>query len=492
MSTLTERVYLSSPVWIQKLGVYAFGWYWCQRRLGPAFDEHLRKYVERESWSPDRFQSYVEDSLRDQLRRAFQNVAYYHDKFREYGISEQDIAKFRIADLPRFPLLDKSFVRANPQLLLTRRAAKRPPKRFHTSGTTGTPIRLYWDFACHQHNIAARAARSFRWAGVGYREPRAVLGARVVVDPKRNLPPFWRFNVWEQQLYLSTFHILPQNMPAYVAALNRYRPVTLTGFPSALSFLAQAIAESGLPVHRPRAIITTSEAVRPEMREIIERVFGAKVYEEYGNVENCVLATTCEHGRMHIHPDFGFVELLRSDGTSVGPGETGEVVATGFANVNQIFIRYRTGDLAQWSGQPCPCGRTSFPVLEALLGRQEDVIFFPDGRRLMRFDFLFKELQGVAEGQVVQESLTHLVINIVPSAVYAGSEDDIIRTRLVMRYGVGPEVKIEVRHLEQIPRERNGKFRAVVSRLNGQPMAQGMARASDSVDNITSEWRTHW
>ena len=62
-----------------------------------------------------------------------------------------------------------------------------------------------------------------------------------------------------------------------------------------------------------------------------------------------------------------------------------------------------------------------------------------------------KEPPRVPEEQVVQESLTHLVINIVPSARYGGSEGDLIRTRVAMSYGLGSEVKIEVRRLEQIP-----------------------------------------
>ena len=78
-----------------------------------------------------------------------------------------------------------------------------------------------------------------------------------------------------------------------------------------------------------------------------------------------------------------------------------------------------------------------------------------------------KDLPGVPEGRVVQESLTHLVINIVPSARYGGSEGDLIRTRVAMSYGLGSEVKIEV------PRERNGKFCPVVSRRTGQQAAQG-------------------
>ena len=92
-----------------------------------------------------------------------------------------------------------------------------------------------------------------------------------------------------------------------------------------------------------------------------------------------------------------------------------------------------------------------------------------------------KEPPRVPEEQVVQESLTHLVINIniVPSARHGGSEGDLIRTRVSMSYGLGSEVKIEVRRLEQIPRKRSGKFRPVVSPLSGQQATQGAISASN-------------
>jgi hypothetical protein len=94
---------------------------------------------------------------------------------------------------------------------------------------------------------------------------------------------------------------------------------------------------------------------------------------------------------------------------------------------------------------------------------------------------LFKDLPGVAEAQVVQESLTHLVINIVPSVHYGGSEADMIRTRMLSRYDLGPDYQIEIRRLEKIPRERNGKFRTVVSHLNSQSVAQGAAWQTTNV-----------
>jgi phenylacetate-CoA ligase len=465
MSKLTDRVYLASPLWVQKLGIHAFGWYWKRRRLGPAFQRFSREYEERENWSPDQFRNYLEEHLRAQVQRAYRQVPYYRNAFHQNGVSEERIEHFTLEDLPRLPFLEKSTVRANSRILLTEQSAKNPPKAFHTSGTTGTPLQVYWDFPVHQHNIAVRAARSFRWAGVDYGDSRAVLAGRVVVPPTCRQPPFWRYNVWEKQLYLSAYHILGPNVPDYVAALNHFRPATLTGFPSALYFLAKRIAEVGREVHSPRAIITTSERLAPEMREVIERVYRAPAYQEYGSVENCALATECEKGKMHAHLDFGIIEILRSDGTPAMPGEVGELVVTGFANVNQIFIRYRVGDLAAWSSEACPCGRSLFPVLTELVGRQEDIVVLPDGREMMRFDFLFKELRGVAEGQVVQEEPDFLVINVVPTAQYSPRDAETIRKRLEARYGLGPEMRIEVRLLDEMPREKNGKFRPVVSRL---------------------------
>lgn len=461
----TDDLYRTSPVWLQKLGINAFGWYWARRRLGPDFDRFSREYQERESYSPGRFRDYVEGQLRSQVHRAYLEVPYYREAFSRYGFSEQGIERFTFNDLARLPRVEKSALRANPQMLLTGHAARRPPKSFETSGTTGTPLRVYWDSSVHQHNIAARAARSFRWAGVNYRQSRAVLAGRMITDPSIGRPPFWRYNFWEKQLYLSSYNISFESISDYVSALNRFRPVTLTGFPSSLYYLGALIAHFKLTIHRPRAVITTSEALLPHMREMIESVFQARTFQEYGSVENCALATECEHGRLHVHQDFGFVEILKDDGTSTMPGEIGEIVATGFANVNQIFIRYRTGDLARWAHGPCPCGRRNFPVLEELVGRQEDILYLPNGRGMMRLDNVFKGLSGIAVGQVVQESLSQLVINLVPTQDYSPTDGETVAQRIVSTYGLGRDVRIEVRLVENIPREKSGKFRPVVSRV---------------------------
>lgn len=478
MSGWMTRVYDASPVWVQQLGINAFGWWWARRRLGPEFERQTRAYVEREAWPVDHLREYVEKTLREQVQRAYREVPFYREAFRKYGVTEALLENFTPADLPKLPLLEKSTVRANAAQLLTVRAAKRPPHAFGTSGTTGAPIRVYWDAATHQHNMALREARSFRWAGVSIRESRAIFGARIVVPKLHSKPPFWRYNLWEKQLYLSHAHILRENVPAYVWALNHYRPVTLTGFPSANYYLARLIRELGLEVHSPRALVLTSEPLEPYQRVVLEAVYRARCFEEYGSVENCVVATECERGRLHVHSDFGYLEILRPDGTPAAPGEVGEFVVTGFSNTNQIFLRYRIGDFGKWATESCPCGRTALPVVGAIVGRQEDAIVLADGREIMGVEFMFKEERAIEEAQVIQEDYDRFVINVVPAAGYSAADRGAIRSDLIHRYEFGPDVKIEIYEVDFIPREPNGKFRHMICRVPRRPIERAAAPES--------------
>jgi len=464
-----ESLYAASPVWMQQLGINAYGWYWARRRLGDVFEKTWREYAERESWPAERMQEFVEAQLRAQVQRAYREVPFYRDAFRRHGVSEALIEKFTLSDLPQLPFLEKSAVRANPEALLTEAAARKPPPAFATSGTTGTPLRVYWDSAVHQHNIAAREARSYRWAGVSIRDPRSMIGGRPVVPEASSQPPFWRYNRWERQVYLSAYHISPANTPDYVAALNRFQPTTMTGYAAANFFLARLIAELGLSVHSPKAIITGSEKLEPEMRRVLQTVFHAPVFEEYGSVENCGLATQCERGRLHVHPDFGYMEIVRPDGTPTQPGEAGQVVVTGFANYNQIFIRYRLGDLAAWGTESCPCGRAALPVLQNLLGRQEDTVIGTDGREVACFHRVFQNLPGVAEGQVVQEALTRFLVSVVPASGYSPEVARMIGDRITSRLGADLDVKVVA--VDAIPRQSNGKYRMVISRVERKPGA---------------------
>lgn len=198
------------------------------------------------------------------------------------------------------------------------------------------------------------------------------------------------------------------------------------------------------------------------MRSVMEKAYSCKIYEEYSTVENVVFASECECGRLHVSPDVGIVEILRPDGTPCAAGEPGEVVATCLMRSFQPFIRFRLGDMAAWEESPCPCGR-SMPVLKEVIGRIEDIVTGPDGRQMVRFHGIFTNQPNIIEGQIIQESLLEINVNVVAASSYSQRDTDEIVRRIQQR--LGNEVMVKVNIVQKIPRLPSGKFQAVISKV---------------------------
>jgi len=336
------------------------------------------------------------------------------------------------------------------------------PAAYKTSGTTGTPLTIRFTREGDRLAQAAYEARVRHWAGVDYRMSRGMIGGRMVVPKANAKPPFWRYNIFERQLYMSAFHISPANAPDYARALNRYQPDYLVGYASSHYFLARMLDEQGICMYQPTAVLTSSEKLTDEMRATIENVYGCEVYDAYSGVEICCQASECEHHRMHISPDVGIIELLDDADQPVPPGIPGRIVATGLLNFAQPLIRYDTGDIAILSGEGCPCGR-QMPVFEELVGRIEDTVITRDGRETVRFHGIFIGLENVKEGQVIQEDYDRFRIRLVVGPEFGETERQIIYDRFEQRLG---EIDLEYEFVDQIERTESGKFKAVISRVS--------------------------
>ena len=459
-----EKLYPHVPVWMQNVGISMYGLMYRRERLGGGFERHVAGFNARDKWSVERMRDYVDGELRRVLVRAFEQVPYYQRRWQAAGITRAELQRMTQADLPKLPVTPKRDLRAAPEDFVARDVAgRRELHRYYSSGSTGTPVVSVCTAEDHRRYIAAREVRSFGWAGSSVRRPRSMIGGRLVVPRGVARPPFYRRNWAERQLYFSAYHIAPDHVADYVAGFHRYRPRLLTGYAYSHYLLARMMTEQGMALdYAPDAAVLGSEKLTPPMKRVIQRAFGARAYEEYGAVENCMLATECERGRLHVSPDFGVLELADEAGLPVKPGVEGRVLCTSLVSEAQPLIRYEVGDAGIWSAAGCACGRDQLPVLQEIVGRLEDVVVAPDGRELVRFHWVFVDLPHVLEGQVVQESLDRLTLNLVVHRGYGAAEEQVIRERFKQRLG---PIQLEIRVVPEIPRTERGKFRAVISRL---------------------------
>ena len=453
----TQSLYDRLPTWLQHCAVSLYGVHWKRERFGPGHAEELAGYEAREAMPSGERDAWIDARLREILAGAAEHVPYYRDRWRA---AEANAA--RAGRLQELPITEKDDLRGAAGAFCREDMHPRPVYRLLTSGSTGTPIETRWTKRERRRSFALREARSARWAGVSFREPRATFSGRLVVPAERTGGPFHRYNAAERQVYLSAFHLSADTASAYIAAMHRHGTRWLTGYAVSFYLLATFMLDQGLEPPPLAAVITTSEKVTPEMREVMERAYGCKVYEEYSSVENISFASECREGGLHVSPDAGIVELVRSDGSPAGPGEEGEVVATGLIRAYQPLIRFRLGDRARWAEEPCPCGR-DFPLLAEVCGRIEDVVVAPDGRQLVRFHGLFIEQPHVVQAQVIQDALDHLTIRVVGTDAFGPDDELDIQARVRAR--LGPAVRCTVERVSAIPTTATGKYRAVISKL---------------------------
>lgn len=461
MSKLTDLVYQYSPVWFQNLGISLYGLMWRQRRFGGVFPEELEGFVARNDWSLEQWPPYQEERLRRLLLESLHHVPYYRESFRQAGLDEKRLGALTLADLPDLPMVSKEDIRAAQADFTSEAYANETLHTYATSGTTGTPVGILFSTGMHQTWSAAYEHRCRHFAGVDNSMSRAMIGGRLVVTTGQAEPPFWRTNYAERQLYMSAFHISPETAPLYAKALKDFDPDYLVGYASSHFFLARFLVEQGLEACRPKAILTSSEKLTAEMRETMERAYGCEVFDAYSGVEACCLASECEQHRLHVSPDVGIIELLDEAGQPVGPGEVGEVVATGLLNFAQPLIRYRTGDYAILSDEDCPCGR-QMPVLEELVGRLEDTVIGADGRETVRFHGIFVGMDRIREGQVVQETVTDFTLRLAVTEGFGDADRAELERRFQERLG---DIHIDYEYVDQIERTSRGKFRAVISKV---------------------------
>jgi phenylacetate-CoA ligase len=457
-----DTLYSRLPAWLQDLAVTAQGLRYQRQRYGRAFSEERQLLEATAQASCLQFELLQVARLRRILKHARQHVPYYRQIIRqpvEDALRAGDWSAFR-----QLPITEKHLLRDQPSRFMAGGRPQRGWIPWNSSGTTGTPLTLYYtrEAVSRQYAFVEQYREQ---AGVNRHLRRAQFTGKLIAPGNGN-HRFWRRDWLNNSLYLSTVHLSHQTIPKYLEALKKFAPAYLTGYPSAIALLAQyALRQPALAVRIP-VILTSAETLLESQRDAIEAAFSGKVFDQYGQTEMQSFWFECRYRRMHAHSLFGVTEILRPDGSPCAPGEVGDVVLTGLLNDAMPLIRYRVGDRAAWSGETqCPCGRP-LPVIEQIDGRREDYLYSAERGWVGRLDPALKGVQGIVECQLVQEQPDAILIVCVASPAFGALDREQLEHNL--RGRLGSRMKIEWQFVSAIPRGANGKFRAVVCRLPKQ------------------------
>jgi phenylacetate-CoA ligase len=438
----------------------------------PAYASYRRTYAllqRSQWWSQKDLETYQMRQLRLLLDHAYENVPYYRRVFDERALQPEDIQN--LSDLRLLPFLTKEILQKNLSELKARNYSENAFEYVTTGGSTGIPVGFYYEKGVSR--AIEWAFMKTQWDRVGYRFGDKCVILRGLIVNSGVDGVFWEKGFFGRWLIMSSQHMTDETMGAYVEKIRDFRPRFIQAYPSSAVILARYMAEHDLPPFSSlKAVLCGSENLYPWQRNLLESVFGCRIYSWYGNSEQTVLAGECEvNTHYHIFPEYGIVELIGKDDQPVTrEGELGEVVATGLNNSICPLIRYRTMDVAMAMNTPCACGRR-YPLLDKVEGRLQEFIVTRNGRliSMTAINMHSDVFDNVIQFQFFQERVGEVTLNIVRKPEYTPKDTISIHEELQKK--LGDDVQVSVRFVDHIPRTERGKYRFLIQRL---PLEKGV------------------
>jgi len=390
------------------------------------------------------------------VKHAYDNVAFYHRKFRDAGFRPSDFNGFDC--LRKIPTVTKFELQAcSPRDLVARNFNLSSLVKRTTSGSTGVPLTVYVDRRVEDF-YSAVWLRSVLECGLRVGDKMAV-----ITDP-RTFPKgksfLQRLGVAERR-YISIFESAERQR----ALLQEFRPDAVKGYASSLYILAEKYGED-LRHIGARLVFSGAEILNKAERRVVSSAFGADLFDFYACTELGWLAWECKaHEGYHINADSVLLEFLDEDGEAVTPGEKGRVVGTSLINDVMPLLRYELEDVAVQTDDVCSCGVT-LPLIKSVEGRADDILVTADGRRIsptVFFPYPFEDVDWIRQFRVIQESRKRLVIQVEAKKAVNNKSEIMEAAERKIRSLFGEEVEVAFEFVDKIPLDKSGKLRKVIS-----------------------------
>lgn len=449
------KLYEAAPQPVKSLAGRAYRAIPASLRHGPAYTRFQDEAQAVESWDVETIRAYQVRAVRGALIAA-SRAPFYAERFAASGV---DPMKFEsLEQLADYPLLTKQHLLLHREQMVNPEFNASQRLYITTGGSSGVPVGFYLHKGVSRPK--EQAYLEAQWSRRGYRVGDRVAVIRGGVTSSKARGGISYYDATRNWLILSSYHLTPERLPEYVAALNQFRPQHLHAYPSAALMLARGLEQLGLRLEcQLTSLLCGSEKLTSESQAYLEQTFGAGVFHWYGHSERVVLAA---QGRSSNHlyfwPTYGFVEFGEPD----ADGQR-EVIGTSFHNHVMPLIRYRTGDYVKLASDP----DEELPMIEVekVVGRDYEFLVSATGRRISltainMHDRIFDGLMAV---QFCQEREGEVEFRYQRGPQWQSASVEPMRKGLAKK--LGDDFTLLLREVSAVEKTRTGKHKWLITTL---------------------------
>lgn len=382
------------------------------------------------------------EPLHNLLKTASDNTKFYSE-FKNYK------------NLQDFPVVNKHIIKKNFDKISLPESVGGKRISVSTSGSTGTPFKIYQSKAKKYRNTADTIYFASKSGfSIGDKLLYLRLWAAYYKKPK--------FLAWMQNVdQLDVEEINDEFLTKFFSKLTKDKQRKgWLAYPSAFLKVCNFLDKyECVPVNcNVQSIIAMSEPLDSYVKEKMTYYFNCPVVSRYSNVENGILAQ-----QMPNSNDFTLnwasyhIELLDMDSDEpVALGEPGRVVVTDLHNLATPLIRYDTGDVAIMK-----IGDKGYPEFSLVQGRITDLLTNTNDEIVNPFIiynnlYRYPELEQI---QLLQKGDKKYVFRI-------NADKEFLRETEFLNFFkqyLGNDADVSIEYVKEIPLLRSGKRKIIVN-----------------------------
>ena len=310
------------------------------------------------------------ERLSTMVERLYYNVPFYRKLFQKNGIEPGDIKN--VDQLRQLPFTTKQDLRDNYPFGLFAVPVADVVRLHASSGTTGKPTVV--GYTRKDLDIWSEVvARTLTSAGAGKTDVLHIAYGYGLFTGGLGV------HYGAEKIGATVIPMSGGNTQRQLQLMQDFGSTILACTPSYALFLAEAMAEAGMPIEsfKLKAGVFGAEPWTEEMRREIESKLKIKAIDIYGlsEVIGPGVASECmDQCGLHVFEDHFIPEIIDPKTLEVLPyGQIGELVFTCVTKEALPLLRYRTRDLSVLNAEKCSCGRT-IVRMKKCLGRSDDML----------------------------------------------------------------------------------------------------------------------
>ncbi|GIM56336.1 hypothetical protein CAPN006_07300 [Capnocytophaga canimorsus] len=364
-------------------------------------------------------------------------------------------------ELKDFPIVNKKIIAENPTLFYSEKYQLEHLVPVRTSGSYGTPLTYYLTKDKKKRQLA-EVIHFGRKSGYDV----GICHGYFRSNPHKTKLKFWMQN----ETFFASKKLDDKFVKFGLNALKKKKIKSLIGFPSSISYLAQYCTEQGFKPKdfSVRGVITSSENLTVNQREIINRAFGCPIHSRYSTEELGVLGNQYDaHSGFEMNTCNYIIEVLKLDSDkSAEIGEIGRIVVTDLHSNAMPLIRYEVGDLGKVERFLCN-GKKWVSKIATLSGRVIQIIYNTQGTPLypLYLDSVMENYDFFIQHQLIQETQKKYTLNLVLNT-YQYSKEDIEMEKILRDFydWLGADAQISVNFVDDIEKLSSGKRPYIINR----------------------------